>query len=215
MMDFLMRESRAVISGPMAMIRYGTCGGMTTTAAAGSVVVNTGGCGYVRRNPDAFAYLYDAHSAASDEQPTKRAKRGDVAPYTFSEIAPADAALSALLLSEMKERVGAVAPVIEGVNVTADSFYSSQGRRDEMFEDDNEAVIESILERYPQAQTLEMETFQMMQLGLCCKQRIRTAAAVIVVANRPAGKVMDGTLLERLERDGGRAALAAITALQL
>ena len=37
MMDFFVRESRAIVTGPMAMIRYGTCGGLTEYANAGVI----------------------------------------------------------------------------------------------------------------------------------------------------------------------------------
>lgn len=40
MMDFFVRESRAVIDGPMAVIRFGTCGGLSKLAPTGSIVVS-------------------------------------------------------------------------------------------------------------------------------------------------------------------------------
>ena len=39
MMDFFVRESRAVVKGPMAIIRYGTCGGLHPDAFPGTIVV--------------------------------------------------------------------------------------------------------------------------------------------------------------------------------
>ena len=38
MMDFLVREVRAIVTGPMAVVRFGTCGGFAEAALAGSIV---------------------------------------------------------------------------------------------------------------------------------------------------------------------------------
>jgi hypothetical protein len=62
---------------------------------------------------------------------------------------------------------------------------------------------------------MEMETFFLLHLARCCKVPIKAAAAAIVVANRPTGTVMDGDLLDELEREGGEAVLKAITLVPL
>jgi uridine phosphorylase len=54
MMDFFVREVRAVVDGPMAIIRFGTCGGLTDHSRAGIVVVATEGSSYISRNYDFF-----------------------------------------------------------------------------------------------------------------------------------------------------------------
>ena len=41
-----------------------------------------------------------------------------------------------------------------GCNITADSFYSSQGRLDSAFNDENGKLIEGVLEKYPTAITM-------------------------------------------------------------
>lgn len=54
MMDFFVREVRAVVEGPMAIVRFGTCGGLTDHSRAGTVVVATEGSSYISRNYDHF-----------------------------------------------------------------------------------------------------------------------------------------------------------------
>ncbi len=54
MMDFFVRELRAVVSGPMAIIRLGTCGGLSLDAPAGSVVIASKGSVFVSRKWDEF-----------------------------------------------------------------------------------------------------------------------------------------------------------------
>ena len=56
MMDFFVREARAVVDGPMAIVRFGTCGGIVETAPEGTIVVASGGSSYISRNYDFFPY---------------------------------------------------------------------------------------------------------------------------------------------------------------
>lgn len=68
-MDFVVREVRAIVTGPMAIIRFGTCGGLQEAVAPGSVIVAGKGSVCVTRNPDAF--LDDA----ADTEPCYRVSR--------------------------------------------------------------------------------------------------------------------------------------------
>ena len=65
-----------------------------------------------RRNPDAF---------------TPEGEEGGLVPYTFSRPIPSDPALSLALEQEAVRLLGPEG-VCRGLNATADSFYSSQGR---------------------------------------------------------------------------------------
>ena len=131
MMDFFVREVRAVTDGPIVCARFGTCGGITEKAIVGSVVVASGGSGYASRNPDAFAHNYDGSSSSDNADKPK---------YHMARVAPSDDRLSAALEAEMSRalhgdeilmtdrQLGDL--VSSGTNVTAESFYSSQGRID-------------------------------------------------------------------------------------
>lgn len=197
----------SLLSGSCFAHRYGTCGGITVDTPAGCIVVASEGSGYICRNPDAFASNYasaEEGSGTSEEEPA----------YRLSKVAPADPTLSALVQKALGEQLGAEV-VHTGVNVSAESFYSSQGRIDGDFDDLNTDINALLLNKYPNARSLEMETFWLLHLAKCCKVSIKATAAAIVLANRPTGKVMDGALLDDMERKGGLAMLQAITQIEL
>lgn len=194
--------------------RFGTCGGLSADAPAGTIVVASMGSGYVNRNPDAFmhTYLYSSNESAAVSTNTMSA---DVSAYRLHNVAPAHEPLSTLLYSELSS-VFDTTSVVQGMNVTADSFYSSQGRMDDSFDDNNSAVIDAIIARYPDAKTLEMETFQLLHLAQCSiKQPIIASAAAIVVANRLSAEVVDADTFNKLEDLGGKAVLDAIVKIEL
>lgn len=212
MMDLFVRETRVVVDGPLVICRFGTCGGISADAPPGTIVVASEGSAYVTRNPDAFVHRYTGCvSEASKQQ--KAAQSVHVAEaYNFSQLCPSDARLSALVVSELSQALGS-ASVVPGANVTAESFYSSQGRIYEKFEDHNETIVAAVLERYATAKTLEMETFTLLHLARCCNDPVYASAAAIVVASRTSNSTVGEEELGRLEAVGGRAVLAAVAAL--
>ncbi|KAL0959207.1 hypothetical protein HGRIS_014487 [Hohenbuehelia grisea] len=151
-MDFFVREVRECISGDMAIIRLGSCGGLIDVPV-GSVVVPKA-CVSVTRNVD-FDF---ANPNACTE-----------AAYRISKPVSADATLQ----HEVQKALEAARPkdaktVIVGdtVNASADSFYSSQGRQTS-FPDHNADLIEHLLTSTPGLATLEMETFHLYHLAAC------------------------------------------------
>lgn len=197
MMDFFVRELRAVVDGPLAILRFGTCGGLSVDAPPGSVVCASHGAAFVTRNYDFF----------SDP-------RGAGEPYQIHRISPADSTLSELYATKLRELIGAES-VVEGVNVTADSFYSSQGRVDPKFDDHNEVLVRLIVDSVPNAKSMEMETYLLYHLANACKEKTFVSAAAIVLSNRHSGAVVDGTRVHFLEESGGKAALEALVAMPL
>ena len=91
------------------------------------------------------------------------------------------------LLTNLKQHTPAE-QVLEGINLTADSFYSSQGRVDSSFEDHNETLLQDVVQTYPKAVSLEMETFQLFHLAQLARPRgcIRAAAAGACCDRTPA-----------------------------
>eukprot|EP01040_Poterioochromonas_malhamensis_P003348 gene3350-3572_t len=205
MMDFFVRESRAIVEGPMAMIRYGTCGGISPEANQGKIALASQGSGFIMRNPDAFDQYY--HGSPTDSRVSNDA-------YHFYNIAPADESLTNLLRKNITDDLGADV-LVEGVNVTADSFYSSQGRIDDRFHDDNVGLINKIHAKYPNSKTLEMETFFLFHLAKVCTKKIKASAATIIVANRLDSAVIEDDVLQHLEQAGGHAVLKAIAEVSL
>eukprot|EP00401_Gymnodinium_catenatum_P007698 CAMPEP_0117555838 /NCGR_PEP_ID=MMETSP0784-20121206/51486_1 /TAXON_ID=39447 /ORGANISM="" /LENGTH=301 /DNA_ID=CAMNT_0005353067 /DNA_START=9 /DNA_END=911 /DNA_ORIENTATION=- len=201
MMDFFVREARAVTKGPMAMVRFGTCGGLREVVPAGTVAVSGKGSIVVLRN---HSYFEDAGEA-----------EGSTA-YSISKLCPADAELSMAVHSELSKTLGKE-KAVWGANATADSFYGSQGRRDPAFNDHNEGLIDDVLEKCPEVISMEMETFQLFHMARCARPlgSIRAASAAIVVANRSSADVCSNEVLANLESEGGAALLRALASVPL
>mmetsp|Transcript_28616 Transcript_28616/g.52059 ORF Transcript_28616/g.52059 Transcript_28616/m.52059 type:complete len:290 (-) Transcript_28616:208-1077(-) len=201
MMDFAVREARAILDGPIAMARFGTCGVLQEWAGVGGVGVASDGSILVQRNYAAFKDCQQLDGASA---------------HVMTSVALPDPDLTAALQAALKDELGEN-HVKAGMNVTCDSFYGSQGRRDPAFIDDNDNLVEEVLKAHPTALTMEMETFQLFHLARCTQPAgmIRAAAVAALVANRPTGEVVDADILKNTERDGGRAMLRAIAQIQL
>ena len=197
-MDLFIRESRAIVHGPMLIVRYGTCGGISPDAVAGSVIVNSHGSGYVSRNHDYFLHPNDSASGK---------------PYNFFELCPADKELSEAVVQSLHSFLDPLKlpiNVIEGANVAADFFYGTQGRHDENFDDHNEHMIEEVHKHYPTAKSLEMESYLLMNYSKCCKQTIRATSAAMALSNRDSAVVVEDSVFEQVETVGGHAILHAV-----
>jgi uridine phosphorylase len=194
----------------MAFVRLGTCGALQPPARLGSLVVADGAI-LVQRNPDAFGsgLLDDDCDGSSGGVEAQLQLQQLPPPYCFSRPIPSDAALSAALQREAAALLGAEG-VCSGLNATADSFYSSQGRHSTWFEDRNECLLADLLARYPSAVTVEMETAMLLDLARCSRGSVRAAAAVIALADRQSNGFLPADRIERLERLAGQACLAAL-----
>jgi hypothetical protein len=147
MMDFLVREARASVDGPMLIVRYGSCGGLRDDAVPGTVAANTPGAVYVSRNYDAFTEPASLVGSAEYEQS-----------YLVSKVALPDAQLAGHVRDALRSALGE--RLIEGLNASADSFYGSQGRHDGSFDDRNDGVVERVCAQHASAASMEMESFQ-------------------------------------------------------
>jgi len=210
MMDFVVRETRAVVdsSEKMKIIRFGTCGGIHDEDFATTIIVATEGSALVRREPD----------LAGDN---------DSFPYSFSKVVLPSSELSDALFLSMQERTRGLifksndalaeknGKVKSGLDITADSFYSSQGRTGEAFDDRNELLLEKLKGHYPSARSLQMETFQLFELARSSHSSISAAAACIILASRAtkgaAGSIALKEDVSLLELCGGLACLEALT----
>lgn len=199
MMDFFVREAKAILTGPVAVVRFGTCGCLQSSISVGGVSVAQGSV-LVQRN---YGYFGSTNGDGGT-------------PYLISGLCPADEALSQGIVDALKKQFSSDM-VFEGVNITADSFYSSQGRQDPNFEDSNTDVLDEVLRRFPNAITMEMETFQLLHLAQSSRPAgsIRAAAAVVNVANRPTGTVVEEAALQAAELNGGKAVMEALAAVEL
>ena len=211
MMDFFVRETRAVVLGTMAIIRFGSCGSLTERAPPGAVVVPRGGyC--IRRNLDYFC-----------DKPINP----DLAktPYIVSGEFEADAEITEALAKHMnatlallsEETDGAVGPVVTGgLNADGCSFYSSQGRQDASFWDDNSQLIKQALAVHPDTDSLEMETSMLFHLAKCStQQKIRAAGCMQVFADRVGNGFIRPEIVALLEPAVGKAVLDTLIATKI
>ncbi|CAG8605234.1 39204_t:CDS:2 [Gigaspora margarita] len=132
-MDFFIREVRQIITGEIIIIRFGSCGSIGTPTI-GNILVPYGAFS-VTRNYDYFIHGVDTNDAMPIVD----------SPYYISKVAYADEELNHLLQSELS---AAFYPslIYTCLSACSDSFYSSQGRIDPYFLDDNQDLIPSIFE---------------------------------------------------------------------
>ncbi|CAG8437946.1 4635_t:CDS:10 [Acaulospora colombiana] len=149
MMDFFVREVRAITDGPLIIIRFGSCGSIGKSKV-GDMVVPRGSFS-VTRNFDYF--LDDGDESVGS-------------PYNLSKVCYADPEICELLQHQLLHHLPSN-EIHTGLNASCDSFYSSQGRKDENFTDDNQELFKDIIKKHPEAESLEMETFMLYHLARC------------------------------------------------
>ncbi|RIB26489.1 nucleoside phosphorylase domain-containing protein [Gigaspora rosea] len=156
MMDFFIREVRQIITGEIIIIRFGSCGSIGTPTI-GNILVPYGAFS-VTRNYDYFIHGVDTNDAMPIVD----------SPYYISKVAYADEELNHLLLSELS---AAFYPslIYTCLSACSDSFYSSQGRIDPYFLDDNQDLIPSIFEKYDDAHIVDMQSFMLFHLANTCR----------------------------------------------
>ena len=143
MMDFVVREARVMVDGPMAILRFGTCGGLGASPA-GAIAVASHGAVHIRRDPDMARAPVAAAAAAADSGDAASPRKQPppvggpliaatpALPYVVSHVVRPHAGLAAAYAAALAVHVtgalGAAHPVVEGVNATAQGFYDTQGR---------------------------------------------------------------------------------------
>ncbi|CBQ73907.1 related to Purine-nucleoside phosphorylase [Sporisorium reilianum SRZ2] len=228
--DFFVRECRAVVQGEMIIVRLGSCGSMQPEYGIGTVVVPKASFG-ISRN-----YDYFHHDTTPDERRT-----GALEPYLITRPLDADAEVHDALLAALdKDKPAPSAALFGGeevkavgdtVNASADSFYGSQGRIDPAFIDANANLIDVIRERRPGVATLEMEMFVLNHLAAAANDaielavkngetpvhtgRIRTGAVQMIFANRNTSAFISPEECEALERWAGKSVLDALASIDI
>ena len=105
--DFILREARQVIEGPMAIVRLGSCGIVHDKVDVGDMIVPESAI-MVQQN------FFDETSG----------------PFLIAKPCPADQKLTEHVVNELKENAGSFFKVATGgIVASTDSFYASQGRR--------------------------------------------------------------------------------------
>mmetsp|Transcript_32145 Transcript_32145/g.36489 ORF Transcript_32145/g.36489 Transcript_32145/m.36489 type:complete len:303 (+) Transcript_32145:142-1050(+) len=204
MVDFMVRECRHAIKEKMAIVRFGTCGGLVKDKPAGTIMVATQG---------SIGCFHDYDSDIEHLQNGKKIEEVGSA-YNFMDCIQGDKALSGLLATKLKGAVGEEG-VFEGLDITGDSFYSSQGRLDSAFTDRNEGLIENIMAEHKDAASLQMDTYKLFHLAKHSYDHIVAGAACISLFNRHTNSSI--TEAERREKEirGGYAVLEALAEFPL
>lgn len=202
MMDFAIREIRAITEGPLAIIRLGSCGTPRSDIRIGTIVAASSSFGILTD--------YDAYHRESTTQDY----------FTITKPIQADSSLHEQLVNALKEVSNNTFPIEEATDATADSFYGSQGRIDPSFDDRNQGLIDQILACYPDTGSLQMETYHLYHLAklneYAVQQRlIRAAGCAMVLANRKSDEFLTNDLKHALELKSGDACLKALIRQEL
>lgn len=198
-MDFTIREMRAVVDGPMVIVRLGTCGTPKEDISVGDICIATEGY-MVLRNPDGFS-----RRIPESTRPNK---------YVITEAIPSNEKLTHLLKEKILEHIEED-KVHVGSNASADSFYGSQGRITPQFKDDNTDLIDAMLLKHPNTCIIEMESAHMMHLAECATTPICCTACAIVLAQRRSGAFLDQETKHNREVAVGVSALNAVAEFEL
>jgi len=197
MVDFMLREARAIIDGPMVVIRLGTCGTPNPNLAIGSIAVAKESVMCYQK----FEQFY------SDE--IKEPKALDY--YHLTKPIPCDEVLTELLFENLKECVPDRV-IHRCLDVSTDSFYSTQGRVDPSFDDRNETLVDDIVAIYPDVGSFQMETYHMCHLAARSRNTMSVAACCIILAQRRSGAFLTNEEKHALEHTCGEAVLRTLAA---
>ena len=131
MMDFAIREIRAITEGPLSIIRLGSCGTPHDEISIGSLVVaNESFC--ITTNYESYHQKECSKTVCSY--------------FHFTSPIKPDLILHHALVKALQKQSNETFPVVEATDATADTFYSSQGRLDNQFDDRNIGLIDFIMD---------------------------------------------------------------------
>lgn len=191
MVDLLIVQARAVIDGPMYVIRFGTCGSLHADVPIGCFALNDVAYG-VRQDYESDPYPYE---------------------ITKTQI-KLDETLRQIIYNEFTRQLPQYRTVI-GPGFSADTFYGSQGRLDPNFINNNQEVIPKVLETDPMALNFEMETYVMAFLGeKFPAAQLKIAAICITLAQRTSGLFLSNDRKHQMEQDACSVLLDSIIQAQ-
>jgi uridine phosphorylase len=191
MVDLLLVQALAITEGPIYCVRFGTSGSISANVPVGCFAV-TDKIYYVRQNYENADFPYDL-------------------PKVPLPLAPDLCELIAATL-----RAETRFPVHIGPGFSADTFYGSQGRKDDAFVNNNEDLITKILEKEPNAINFEMETYQLQFIAsLVTTRTVKVGAFCITLAQRTAeGVFLNNDDKHAMEDEGARAILKFLSTIR-
>lgn len=196
MVDFFVREARAIVKGPMNIIRLGSCGSPKEGVSVGSVVASKYAVGiYADTRP------YSIRKVSGSQ-------------FTITDPTTPEPKLHNALMKTLRV-ASKTFPLIEAGNASADYFYGSQGRLDDAFPDENTNLLKDLMARYPDISAMEMESYLLFNLAEMNTsvakpgEGINAAACAIVLAARNTGVFITNDEKHRIELEAGKACLEA------
>jgi len=200
MMDFMMREALYCFENgsSVAILRLGTCGTPDEKVSTGDFVIAKDSIS-IYRNPDYFTLKHEEKSTEGVE------------PYIFTLPVSSHPDFQSSLANAFEKFE---LPYHSGRNASGDSFYSSQGRKDDRFDDENDFIEKKLQSQGVKA--IEMESFHLLDLARCTKGiTVKACAATLVLAQRVQNVFIDVNLKHSREEIMGRVGLEAITNVDL
>lgn len=182
MAELMLVQARAVVDGPLYVVRFGTCGSLHADVPVGCYAVSNEAY-FVRQNFD------------NEEFPFDIAKK----PIPF------DAGLRDLICEEFKKHPEY--RTVVGPDTSADTFYASQGRVDDNFDNRNGEVISTILKQNPEALSFEMESYLLAFLASLPNSNMKTAAICLTLAQRTSGDFLPNEKKYEMELFAGQTLL--------
>ncbi|TNJ26766.1 Uridine phosphorylase 1 [Giardia muris] len=199
--DFTMRELRHCIRGPYAIVRIGTCGTPLDDARVGDLIIPDE-YRTVLRNPDGFGP--SGASLSIDQR------------YLISKpILP-----SKELTQALRQEVGKLGyKVFSGTGLSCCSFYSSQGRQDPNFRDENKDLVDHYVKVVPGFSLMEMESSHFCDLARCVDEkvcgRVYASACHIALAQRRSNDFLTNEKKHEIETRLGSAVLDTLVAFPI
>ncbi|KNE92305.1 hypothetical protein PSTG_14265 [Puccinia striiformis f. sp. tritici PST-78] len=225
MMDFFVREVRAVVTGDLIIVRLGSCGTLVPEIPVGRVVVCSRSL--------AIWTNYDYFQLSDQERDEFRGTPAG-SPYLMSRPIGCDQILHDALTDNLERTVDKGLVSSDALHSSADTFYAGQGRLDSNFMDHNQALLENLSKLDPSPVTLEMETTHLFHLAAInqhksgptgestepdsfCqgKGQIRVAAAHITFAGRISGDFIEPEMVEKLEFQAGKGCLETLISQEI
>lgn len=197
MMDFAVREMRALVDGELVIVRLGTAGSPNKNCQAGTMAVSTE-CVRIEQNLANVDYSNPGAPVSWKDA------------FLISKPAPADETLSKELTDKLTKFATGAKGVVQGLSASAESFYSSQGRVDTNFHDHNTELVDGVVSVHPDIVCFEMETHQLFHLARTCAKPVRAAGCAIILMQRKSHEILDHDLKVRLEKEGGQSILETL-----
>ena len=148
----------------MAVIYVGTSLGVDQHTELGDVVVSNQG----------FSVMTDFDSLFDSQAKQK---------YILSDAIQADDTLSGLLKEFIKKSLHNPKSCKSGLNGSTDSYYASQWRIDQKFDDQNHDLYGEIIAKYPDVKTLDMEQYAILGLAQQSFNNSVHAASISIVTD--------------------------------